>query len=164
MSPEKPNDVNDSRWSSEQWFQLVKEVVTAVLGLAVVLYTLYIAGETFAFAGDEKKIADAKDVLMLLLGLAGVVVGYYFGRVPADARTAQAQQNADAASARAEQVSSQAEAAADQVDAILDRVSEPGVARARGAAAGREAEERSSEDLRRVRDSLRGIVTAGRRR
>ena len=164
MNPENPNGVNSSLWSSEQWFQLVKEVVTAVLGLAVVLYTLYIAGETFGFAGDEKKISDAKDVLLLLLGMAGVVVGYYFGRVPADARTAQAQQNADAASARAEQVSSQAEAAADQVDAVLYRVSDPGAARARGAAAGLEAEEGSSEDLRRVRDALRGIVTAGRRR
>ena len=115
-------------------------------------------------AAALKKIADAKDVLLLLLGLAGVVVGYYFGRVPADARTAQAQQNADAASARAEQVSSQAEAAADQVDAILDRASEPAAAHARGATAGREAEEASSEDLRRVRDALRGIVAAGRRR
>ena len=34
---------------------------------------------------------DAKDILLLLIGLAGVVIDYYFGRVPADARTTQAQ-------------------------------------------------------------------------
>lgn len=137
--------------------------MTALVGLAVVLYTLYIAGQTFVFVGDEKKIADAKDVLLLLLGLTGVVVGYYFGRVPADARTTLAQQQADDANARVEKVSAQAEAAADQVDAILDRASEPAAAAARRAAVVGEAEG-PPEELKRVRDSLRGIAAAGRRR
>lgn len=165
MSTPDPNNANERRWSSEQWIQLIKESVTALVGLAIVLYTLYIAGQTFVFVGDEKKIADAKDVLLLLLGLAGVVVGYYFGRVPADARTTQAQQHADAANARAEQVSARAEAAADQVDAILDKASEPAAAGARRAAAGAgEAQAPPEEELKRVRDTLRGIAAAGRLR
>ena len=163
MSTTDPNNTNERRWSSEQWIQLIKESVTALVGLAIVLYTLYIAGQTFVFVGDEQKIADAKDVLLLLLGLTGVVVGYYFGRVPADARTTQAQQQADSANARAEQISAQAETAADQVDAILDRASEPSAAAARRAAGGTEAEG-PPEELKRVRDALRGIAAAGRRR
>lgn len=162
MSTASPSPANDRRWTSEQWIQLIKEIVTALVGLAVVLYTLYIAGQTFVFVGDEKKIADAKDVLLLLLGLAGVVVGYYFGRVPADARTAQAQQQADASNARAEQVSAQAEAAADQLDAMLDGGPAPSGAGARRALAADEAA--PPEELRRLRDALRGIAASGRRR
>ena len=72
-----------------QWF---KEVVTAVLGAAIVLYTLYMTSRAFGMVGDATRMADAKDLLTFLSGFAGVVVGYYFGRVPADARAAQAQQ------------------------------------------------------------------------
>lgn len=72
-----------------QWF---KEVVTAVLGAAIVLYTLYMTGRAFDMVGDPTRMGEAKDLLTFLSGFAGVVVGYYFGRVPADARTAQAQE------------------------------------------------------------------------
>jgi hypothetical protein len=72
--------------------QWLKEVVTAVLGIGIVAYTLYWTGRAFAMAGDPTRMADAKDLLTFLSGFAGVVVGYYFGRVPADARTVQAQQ------------------------------------------------------------------------
>ena len=72
-----------------QWF---KEVVTAVLGIGIVVYTLVMTGLAFGMVGDASRMADAKDLLTFLSGFAGVVVGYYFGRVPADARTAQAQQ------------------------------------------------------------------------
>ena len=41
---------------------------------------------------------DAITVLTLLFGLAGVVVGYYFGRVPAEARAVEAQARANVAS------------------------------------------------------------------
>ena len=73
----------------QQW---LKEGVTALLGIGIVGYTLYWTGRAFAMAGDPTRMADAKDLLTFLSGFAGVVVGYYFGRVPADARTAQAQQ------------------------------------------------------------------------
>jgi hypothetical protein len=52
----------------------VTEIVTAMAGLA------------FSMAGEETQMRDAMPVLTLLFGLAGVVVGYYFGRVPAEKR------------------------------------------------------------------------------
>jgi hypothetical protein len=72
--------------------QLLKEGVTAILALAIVGTTLYWMGMAFGMAGDSNRMGDAKDVLALMSGLSGVVVGYYFGRVPSDARASQAQQ------------------------------------------------------------------------
>lgn len=73
----------------QQW---LKEIVTAVLGIGIVAYTLYMTYRAFGMVGDTTRMGNAKDLLTYLSGFAGVVVGYYFGRVPADARTAQAQQ------------------------------------------------------------------------
>ena len=72
--------------------QWLKEIVTALLGIGIVAYTLYMTYRAFGMVGDPTRMGDAKDLLTYLSGFAGVVVGYYFGRVPADARTAQAQQ------------------------------------------------------------------------
>jgi hypothetical protein len=47
---------------------------------------------TFSMAGQDGKMQDAMGVLSLLFGLAGVVVGYYFGRVPGDARAIESHQ------------------------------------------------------------------------
>jgi hypothetical protein len=77
--------------------QLLKEGVTALLALAIVGTTLYWMGMAFGMAGDSNRMRDAKDVLALMSGLSGVVLGYYFGRVPSDARASQAQQQTGAA-------------------------------------------------------------------
>ena len=66
--------------------------MTAVLGIGIVAYTLYMTYRALGMVGDATQMGNAKDLLTYLSGFAGVVVGYYFGRVPADARTAQAQQ------------------------------------------------------------------------
>ena len=75
--------------AQQQW---LKEIVTAILGIGIVAYTLYMTYRAFAMAGDPTRMGDAKDLLAYLSGFTGLVLGYYFGRVPADARTAQAQQ------------------------------------------------------------------------
>jgi hypothetical protein len=76
----------------------IKEMVTAILGIAIVTFTLALTGFTFSMAGEGARMQDAITVLTLLFGLAGVVVGYYFGRVPAEARAVEAQKRADTAS------------------------------------------------------------------
>jgi hypothetical protein len=86
---------NSNQWTPDWYLQAFKEVVTAILGLAIVLYSLIMANNAFNFAGDETRMSDAKDVLLLMLGLSGVVLGYYFGRIPADARATQAQEQAN---------------------------------------------------------------------
>jgi hypothetical protein len=63
-----------------------QEIVTAILGIAIVAFTLALTGFAFSMAGEGARMRDAITVLTLLFGLAGVVVGYYFGRVPAEKR------------------------------------------------------------------------------
>lgn len=143
----------------EQGIQLMKEVVTALLGVIIVGFTLVMGWKAFSYAGEQQKMSDAKDVLLLMLGLAGVVIGYYFGRVPADARATQAQQQADSANAHAEQVSSEANAMAEQIDHVLGGT--PSGAAARGA--GSKSPEAAASDLTHIRDKLREVANRGRR-
>ena len=58
------------------------------MGVAVVLFTLWLASASLSYSANDAQMANAKDVLLLVLGLAGVVIGYYFGRIPADPRDA----------------------------------------------------------------------------
>jgi hypothetical protein len=108
---------------------------------------------------DQQKMSDAKDILLLMLGLAGVVIGYYFGRVPADARATQAQQQADSAHAHAERVSTEANAMAEQIDHVLEGA--PSGAAARGA--GSKSPAAAASDLTHIRDKLREVANRGRR-
>ena len=101
--------MNESRWSPEWIIQAGKELTTALFGGYIIWYTLDMAAKIFALAGDPAKMSSAKDLLLLVLGLTGVVIGYYFGRVPADARAAQAQQQANTAVARMKEVDAMAE-------------------------------------------------------
>jgi hypothetical protein len=154
MSEQAERDV--SRWTPELILQAVKEVVTAALGLVIVIFTLAMAYKVFTYVGENEKISDAKDVLMLVLGLAGVVIGYYFGRVPADARAAQAQGQAEAAHARVQKLGAAAQATSDQVDQILAGLQPSAAARGGGVS------DELADNLRQVRDKLRQLSTTHR--
>src|SRR5262245_23075893 len=112
------NPKNRSPWTPEQKLQALKEAVTAAIGLLLVLFTLFVAYRAFGFAGTAE-MADAKDILQVTIGLAGVVLGYYFGRAPADARSTQALEQANAATAHAERVNNKGQELADHIDKML---------------------------------------------
>ncbi len=147
-------------WTPEQYIQGFKEVVTAFLGVMIVLCTLILAGLTFTYAGDPAKIANAKDILQVLLGVAGVVIGYYFGRVPADARAAQAQEQANAATAQSENVHAQSQVVVSQVEQIMDKIT-PAVDTDRSIVSG-QIDMDITADLQRIRDNLRALLIASR--
>jgi hypothetical protein len=128
--------------------QAFKEVVTALIGLILVSFTVYFAVRTVDVAGDAAKASGTQQVLALMLGLAGVVIGYYFGRVPADAQAAQARREAHAAVAGAEAISSRAESLAAEIDQL------DGAAVTRGG--GPSADQ--LEVIRRKRNELRSAV------
>jgi hypothetical protein len=73
-----------------------KEVVTGCLGITIVLVTLLVALIAILFAGNADARSAAKDVLLVLTGLVGVVLGYYFGRVPGEVRADKAEGEAKA--------------------------------------------------------------------
>ena len=152
---------NKTSWTAEQKIQGFKELVTAILGVLILVCTLVLAGLTFLYVGEPTKIANAKDILQVLLGVAGVVVGYYFGRVPADARAVQAQDQANAATAQTEQVNAQAQATANQVEQVMDKIA-PTTAETRDIGAG--IDPAIASDLQRIRDELRSLAAVSRRR
>ena len=73
-----------------------KEVVTGCLGVMIVLVTLLVALIAIVFAGNAEARSAAKDVLLVLTGLVGVVLGYYFGRMPGEVRADKAEGEAKA--------------------------------------------------------------------
>lgn len=99
----------------------IREIVTAILGIAIVVFTLALTGLAFSMAGDGPRMRDAVTVLTLLFGLAGVVVGYYFGRVPAEARAVEAQNRAKTASDAMDTASRAMDAANQQKRAIISQ-------------------------------------------
>jgi hypothetical protein len=86
-----------SDWTPEQKMQTFREIVTAILAFLLLASTMALTYRTFGMAGNEGQMKDAMGVLTLLFGIAGVVVGYYFGRVPGDARAVQAHETTQAA-------------------------------------------------------------------
>jgi apolipoprotein N-acyltransferase len=148
-------------WTPEQKIQAFKEIITAILGVLIVGFTLFFAIKTFAYVGDSK-ITEAKDILHTILGVAGVVIGYYFGRVPADARAVQAQEQADAANAQTEQVNAQTQAVVNQIEQIMDKVT-PTSPTARGTGA-QPFDTLIIADLQRIRDELRALAIVSKHR
>ena len=77
----------------------LKEAVTSVLALAIAAVTLLLLVLTFEGAKKSGTAAVAaftrqKDVLQFVLPILGTVLGYYFGRVPAERRAEAAEQSA----------------------------------------------------------------------
>jgi hypothetical protein len=118
---ENENEKPGSRWTPELIIQAFKELITAIFGVLILVFTLVLAKKTFGFVNNPEQVARAKDILLLLLGLAGVVVGYYFGRVPADARASQAQEKAELAVTHAGLVDASAREALDKIEKTLAR-------------------------------------------
>jgi hypothetical protein len=91
--PSPPTAQNSRQWTPELIVQAFKEGVTALLGLILVVAMVILAWRTYTLMDtpvDDKsaqliaqKVTWAKDILVLIIGPAGVVLGYYFGRVPA---------------------------------------------------------------------------------
>jgi K+-transporting ATPase c subunit len=162
MTTETETNKINTLWTPDQKIQAFKEIVTAILGGLILLCTLILAGATFSYVGDPAKIKDAKDILQVLLGVAGVVVGYYFGRIPADARAAQSQEQANDANSHADNMSAQNQAMADEVDQMMDKLNPP-VGGEKGLISV-PGNFDIGPDLKRLRDKLRAQSTVGRKR
>lgn len=100
---------------SSIWERLTdKEFVTSFIGVIVIVSTTIIAIVTLIVAivpNTTAAFQGAKDVLLLMNGMAGVVLGYYFGRAPGEARAQSAeklsqeyQQQAQTATTKSNQV------------------------------------------------------------
>jgi hypothetical protein len=144
---ESPSESPRKRqWTPELQMQLLKEIVTALLAFLIVIYTLVIVWHSFTYVGDTTKAGDAKDLLTIMSGLAGVVVGYYFGRVSADARASQASAKADGALSQNAHLKAKAQSISTGLNHVIDN-SAPAMTGDPKAAA-------SLDQLRSLRDEL----------
>ena len=98
--------------------QLLKEIITAVLAFLIIIRTLLLVWHSFTLVGNTQKVADAKDLLTVMLGLAGV--GYYFGRVSADARASEAKAKADGVLSQNANLKAKAQSISANLDHIID--------------------------------------------
>lgn len=85
----------------------LKEIITALLAVTVLVVCAYMLVRTFNLGASRIDVGDddtvksmqdafsrAKDVLLYALSLLGAVIGYYFGRVPAELHAQSAQKQA----------------------------------------------------------------------
>ena len=74
---------------------LLKEGVAAALGLIIVLGTLILLWPSLATSPAD--VQSAQGIFSILGGWGGVIIGYYFGRLPAEKAAAKSEEAADAA-------------------------------------------------------------------
>lgn len=74
---------------------IVKEGATATLGVIIVLGTLILLWP--ALTASPVDVQSAQGIFSILGGWGGVVIGYYFGRLPAEKAAAKAEVAADVA-------------------------------------------------------------------
>lgn len=85
----------------------IKEAVAAILALVIVVATVILAlGALDGKTADE--FEQSMQVLTIFVGLAGTVIGYYFGRVPAERAADAARGEADALRSESEGVRQEA--------------------------------------------------------
>lgn len=92
-SPTQPQAPDPAVWNRK--LAVGKEIVTGCLGILIVTTMLFLAVmavlAVLAGVGDKETWSAAKDILLILSGLVGVVLGYYFGRMPGELRADQAE-------------------------------------------------------------------------
>ena len=88
--------------AADPWLRRFREYVTATLAGMICLGTVVLIGIAFASVNDEAAFNRAKDLLLFLNPIVGVVFGYYFTKVSTEGRAESAEANAQAASANAQ--------------------------------------------------------------
>jgi hypothetical protein len=97
--------------------QIVRETVTALLALAIAFVALWLLYDVHGVlkTGKPDNYDQHKEVLLLALGLLGTVIGYYFGRVPAERHADTARDAAKAAQEREQKVRREAHEGLDHI-------------------------------------------------
>lgn len=158
MSTPEPAPRKDFVFKVEDFITIFKEVVTAIIAILLVATTVRMLWVSLQLVGDEMRINQARELIMVMTGLVGAVIGYYFGRIPADARAAQAQQQAQQAAEERTEISVQAEALAESVERVIRRM--PREAQTlRG-----EGGEPLAEELESLQESIQQLRALSRRR
>lgn len=93
ISGEKFDKKEGDKYSG--WLTAGKEVVTAALGITIIVATLVLMWPSLSKSPVDTQ--SASGIFAILGGWGGVVLGYYFGRLPAEKATNEANKATDAA-------------------------------------------------------------------
>ena len=83
---------NEKKKTRVEFLVVMKEVVSALLALIIILGSLVLLWP--ALAASPIDITSAQGIFSILGGWGGVVIGYYFGRLPAERAAARAETEA----------------------------------------------------------------------
>lgn len=128
------------------WQAGFKEILTGSIGVAIAGVTLWMLISTYVASSQVVTVEESalqnrevyeqneklrmerksgqKDILLIAVGLLGSVMGYYFGRVPAEHRAAAAEAAATGAQTTAADAVSEAAAARSQAESEKGRTAE----------------------------------------
>ncbi|MGI8587378.1 MAG: CHAT domain-containing protein [Chloroflexia bacterium] len=139
--------------------QRLKEWVAGILAVVLVLGTMALAGYSIIWRDGSE---GSKNILLILSPLCGVVLGYYFGRIPADARAAQAQDTAKQAQKETADVRVKAEGVRQVAEKIVDKTrgltrGGAGETAPRSTSGGGTAGDDLTDDLRELERLTRGL-------
>ena len=95
-----------------------KEIVSASLGIVIVIGTLVLLWPQLTKPTPD--ITTAQAIFSILGGWGGVVIGYYFGRLPAEKATKSAEANAAASEEKKDQAVMQSHTNLVNFEAQLD--------------------------------------------
>jgi len=124
-SPTVP-DPSDSKFSRQ--LALIRELVTATLGIAIVVTTLLMLCLAWEARNDPHadSWARTKDLLLYVNGLVGVVIGYYFGRTPTELRAETAEKATRGALREASMANEQLDHTLGEISVMADELGVPG--------------------------------------
>jgi len=116
--PEKPAPADESKVDLRRF----REYVAAGIALVIIVGSVAMLLLAFTNLESPEAISRAKDLLLVVNPLLGVVIGYYFNKVSTEARAESAEMTASTASATAQQATeardfAEAEAQAAQEEA-----------------------------------------------
>jgi hypothetical protein len=74
-----------------------RERVAALIAVLVIFAAIAMLVIAFLYIGDSEKFARAKDLLLIINPVLGVVIGYYFNKVSTEARAESAESTARSA-------------------------------------------------------------------
>lgn len=98
------------------WTDSLREIMASGIAVVIVALTVWMLFKVFVLGGkadaDPEAYARQKDIMLYGLTLLGTILGYYFGRVPAERRAEQAEEvagNAQTAAAQAGEAAGEAQ-------------------------------------------------------
>lgn len=117
-------DDSDPQVAADSDMRRFRERVAATIAIVVVLASLAMVGMAFSQVDNKDKFDHAKDLLLIMNPILGVVIGYYFNKVSMEGRAESAESTAKTATVSARQAQEARDKAEDVADSAKTEAEE----------------------------------------